>query len=146
MNKATISIAIFIIVVVLGLIVFRAQNIAAPEASEEPQVSEEEVVNEEEETTSEGETGGFAPMISQEELATHNSADDCWIAYQGSVFDVTDWLTKHPGGSAAIAQYCGTSEEFEQALNRQHGEKQQNMLPEVGQFMGTLGVIGGVQS
>ena len=139
MNKATISIAVFIIVVVLGLIVFRAQSIEAPEVSEEPQVTEEE-------TTTEGETGGFAPMISDEALAAHNTAADCWIAYQGSVYDVTDWLTKHPGGSAAIAQYCGTSEEFEQALNRQHGAKQQNMLPEVGQFVGTLGVIEGAQS
>lgn len=144
MNKATISIAIFIIVVVLGLIVFRAQSIEAPEVSEEPEVTQEEEGAEE--TTSEGETGGFAPMISEAELAAHNSADDCWIAYEGSVFDVTDWLTKHPGGSAAIAQYCGTSEAFEQALNRQHGERQQNMLPEVGEFMGTLGVIEGAQS
>lgn len=139
MNKATISIAVFIVVVVLGLIIFRAQSIEAPEVSEEPEVTEEETVDG-------GEVGGFAPMISEAELATHNTASDCWIAYKGSVFDVTDWLTKHPGGSAAIAQYCGTSEAFEQALNRQHGEKQQNMLPEVGQFMGTLGVIEGAQS
>lgn len=143
MNKATITIAVFIIVLVGGLLIWRAGDLQAPVVNEEETTQEEQNTTEEETNET---TGGFAPMISEEELAMHNSADDCWISYEGSVFDVTDWLTKHPGGSAAIAQYCGTSEAFEQALNRQHGERQQNMLPEVGEFIGTLGVIEGAQS
>ncbi|XKT75200.1 MAG: cytochrome b5 domain-containing protein [Patescibacteria group bacterium UBA2103] len=137
MNKATITIAVFIIVLVGGLLLWRAGDLQAPVVGNEEQVVEGE---------NNGNTGGFAPMISEEDLAMHNSADDCWIAYKGTVYDVTDWLSKHPGGSAAIAQYCGTSEEFTKAFEGQHGEKQQNLLPEVGNFVGTLGVIEGAQS
>ena len=46
-----------------------------------------------------------------EEIKTHNSESDCWVVIaQGSVFgvyDVTQWLTEHPGGSDIILEYAG---------------------------------------
>jgi cytochrome b involved in lipid metabolism len=36
--------------------------------------------------------------ITLEELATHNSQYDCWTAYKGKVYDVTQYLHYHPGG------------------------------------------------
>lgn len=42
------------------------------------------------------------------EVATHNSAQSCWTAISGSVYDVTEWINKHPGGSKAILSLCGT--------------------------------------
>lgn len=142
MNKATITIAAFIIIVVVGLVIFRAQDLQAPIETSTPEQEE----GAEGENTENTNGGGLVPMISAVDLALHNTAADCWIAYEGNVYDVTDWLTKHPGGSAAIAQYCGTSDEFARAFDRQHGEKQQNLLPEVGVFIGTFGVIEGAQS
>jgi len=139
MNKATISIAVFIIVVVGGLLVWRVGNLEAPAPQDETAVEEETNGNQEPPT-------GLVPMISEEALATHNSKDDCWVSYAGSVYDITDWVGKHPGGMEAIISVCGESDKFEETLNAQHGEDRANMLPKVGSFIGTLGVIEGAQS
>ncbi|KIV89953.1 hypothetical protein, variant [Exophiala mesophila] len=41
------------------------------------------------------------------EVAKHNSKDSCWVIVSGKAYDVTDYLEKHPGGSAIILQYAG---------------------------------------
>ncbi len=46
--------------------------------------------------------------ITSEELATKTSIDECWIAYDGGVYDVTHWLAKHPGGIRAIMSAAGS--------------------------------------
>lgn len=40
-------------------------------------------------------------------LATKNTVDECWIAYEGNVYDVTHWLRKHPGGIRSIMSVAG---------------------------------------
>ncbi len=42
------------------------------------------------------------------EVAEHNSKDDCWLAIDGRVYDVTTWLAEHPGGSAIVMLSAGT--------------------------------------
>ena len=41
------------------------------------------------------------------EVEKHNTADDCWTIIGGAVFDVTEYITSHPGGSE-ILRACGT--------------------------------------
>ena len=41
------------------------------------------------------------------ELASHNSQDNCWLAINGKVYDVTKYISSHPGGVAEIIRYCG---------------------------------------
>ena len=41
-------------------------------------------------------------------LATKTSVDECWIAYEGGVYDVTHWLAKHPGGIRSIMSAAGS--------------------------------------
>ncbi len=77
--------------------------------------------------------------ISSSELSSHNVQSDCWVAYKGKVYDLTSWLPKHPGSAAAIAPYCGTSSEFEQAFSGQHGTSQVEKLTQEGVFKGELG-------
>ncbi|XP_035706119.1 cytochrome b5 domain-containing protein RLF-like [Folsomia candida] len=45
--------------------------------------------------------------ITLEELKTHNTRNDAWIALKGSVYNVTDYANKHPGGYQAIQQGFG---------------------------------------
>ncbi|EPZ30990.1 acyl-CoA dehydrogenase NM domain-like protein [Rozella allomycis CSF55] len=49
-----------------------------------------------------------------EEVSKHKSANDIWIAINGNVYDVTNWLIDHPGGRAILLKHGGTdaSEQF----------------------------------
>mmetsp|Transcript_48034 Transcript_48034/g.104476 ORF Transcript_48034/g.104476 Transcript_48034/m.104476 type:complete len:495 (-) Transcript_48034:118-1602(-) len=42
-----------------------------------------------------------------EEVAKHNTRSDCWIIVNGRVLNVTDFISKHPGGEMAIMIYAG---------------------------------------
>ena len=40
------------------------------------------------------------------EIFKHNSEDDCWLLIDGKVYDVTEFISEHPGGKA-ILEGCG---------------------------------------
>lgn len=40
-------------------------------------------------------------LLSTHEISNHNTPDDCWIVVDNQVWDVTDFLDKHPGGSTS---------------------------------------------
>lgn len=39
--------------------------------------------------------------ISAQEVEKHNSQDDLWIVVDGTVYDITEFAPKHPGGLAS---------------------------------------------
>lgn len=45
--------------------------------------------------------------ITVDELATHNTKDDCWQAYGGKVYNVTPYLKYHPGGVPQLMKAAG---------------------------------------
>ncbi len=47
-----------------------------------------------------------AKTYTLEEIAPHNSAENCWLLIAGKVYDVTSFIPGHPGGEA-ILQGCG---------------------------------------
>jgi cytochrome b involved in lipid metabolism len=48
-----------------------------------------------------------AGTITASEVSQHATPDDCWTIIDGAVYDMTPFLNRHPGGSAAIAGLCG---------------------------------------
>ena len=46
-------------------------------------------------------------LISKEELAKHNSAEDCWVSIGNQVYDLTDFLEEHPSGPQPILDLAG---------------------------------------
>eukprot|EP00391_Amoebophrya_sp_Ameob2_P011150 CAMPEP_0178996306 /NCGR_PEP_ID=MMETSP0795-20121207/8301_1 /TAXON_ID=88552 /ORGANISM="Amoebophrya sp., Strain Ameob2" /LENGTH=161 /DNA_ID=CAMNT_0020688693 /DNA_START=47 /DNA_END=532 /DNA_ORIENTATION=- len=55
-------------------------------------------------------------LISKEELAKHNTEEDCWVAIHGLVIDVNKELrNEHPGGPEVILALAGkdVTEDFE---------------------------------
>lgn len=43
--------------------------------------------------------GDAGPYYTMEEVARHCRPDDMWVVIDGEVYDVTQWLASHPGGS-----------------------------------------------
>ncbi len=54
-----------------------------------------------------------------EDVKTHNTAESCYAIINGSVYDLTTWINKHPGGKLAILAICGR--DGSTAFNLQHG-------------------------
>ncbi|OAP62482.1 hypothetical protein AYL99_04687 [Fonsecaea erecta] len=46
-------------------------------------------------------------LLNGNEVAQHASRDSCWVIVSGKVYDVTDYLERHPGGSQILLQYGG---------------------------------------
>jgi cytochrome b involved in lipid metabolism len=47
------------------------------------------------------------PVIDWEEVAKHNTKEDCWTVLHGHVWDLTSFLSEHPGGASIIAKFAG---------------------------------------
>ncbi len=50
---------------------------------------------------------GNERVISRSELEQHASLDDCWMAIEGTVYDLTDYIPKHPTPPSLMAPWCG---------------------------------------
>jgi len=46
-------------------------------------------------------------VLTVEEVAKHNSANDCWFIIENAAYDVTQYLSLHPGGKNRIIPFCG---------------------------------------
>ena len=55
-----------------------------------------------------GKRDGF-PIISKAEVAKHKSkeAGGVWVTYAGGVYDITEFIDSHPGGSSRISMAAG---------------------------------------
>jgi len=45
--------------------------------------------------------------FSLDDVAKHNTEKDCWVVVNGQVLNVTNFLSKHPGGKPAIMLFAG---------------------------------------
>ena len=54
-----------------------------------------------------GEGGAEIGALTIQAIANHNTADDCWLVFDGKVYDVTEYIASHPGADA-IVEGCGT--------------------------------------
>lgn len=66
---------------------------------------------------------GSEPTITSYTLADvsiHKTASSCWTVISGEVYDLTTWIQRHPGGSAAILSLCG--KDGTETFMKKHGE------------------------
>ncbi|KIK06860.1 hypothetical protein K443DRAFT_129445 [Laccaria amethystina LaAM-08-1] len=47
------------------------------------------------------------PTWTLEQVAKHNTHDSCWVIIENNVYDVTEFLSEHPGGAKIILKYAG---------------------------------------
>jgi len=60
------------------------------------------------------------PLLTVQEVAKHSSKEDCWVIIENNVYDVTTFLSDHPGGKRAILMYAGKdgTKEFKMLHNK----------------------------
>merc|ERR1719421_814656 len=65
--------------------------------------------------------------IHRDEVAQHNTAEDCWVVLNGQAYNLTSFMDEHPGGAAIIAKYAGR--DASKAFNPIHPKDIVNTLP-----------------
>lgn len=63
-------------------------------------------------------------------VAKHTSPDSCWVILYGNVYDVTDFLQDHPGGSKIILKLAGKDATEEYDPVHPPGTIEENLKPE----------------
>eukprot|EP00011_Vannellida_sp_DIVA3-517-6-12_P014906 CAMPEP_0114622172 /NCGR_PEP_ID=MMETSP0168-20121206/9605_1 /TAXON_ID=95228 ORGANISM="Vannella sp., Strain DIVA3 517/6/12" /NCGR_SAMPLE_ID=MMETSP0168 /ASSEMBLY_ACC=CAM_ASM_000044 /LENGTH=132 /DNA_ID=CAMNT_0001833389 /DNA_START=157 /DNA_END=551 /DNA_ORIENTATION=+ len=63
-------------------------------------------------------TGGYVLQVTMEELKKHRSQDDAWMALDGKVFNVTEYMDFHPGGVRKLM--LGAGRDATRLFNRTH--------------------------
>ena len=66
--------------------------------------------------------------FTMEEVSQHNQKGDCWIVYEGKVYDVSKF-DKHPGGDAILRQAGQDATESMQTVFDGHDTKAAQYLP-----------------
>ncbi len=73
-----------------------ADEAAMPEAPAEEMQAEQEPA-----------ASADTSVLSLETVALNDSEDSCWAVINGNVYDLTDWISSHPGGASRILGLCG---------------------------------------
>mgnify|MGYP006283009055 CR=1 FL=1 len=60
-----------------------------------------------------------AKSFTKAQVKRHNTPGNCWAIVNGSVYNFTAWISRHPGGGSAITAICG--KDGSAAFNAQHG-------------------------
>ena len=67
-------------------------------------------------------TTASGPSFTAAEVSTHSSKSDCWSIVNGRVYELTEWISQHPGGEAVVEAMCGNDSTA--AFNGQHAGAQ----------------------
>ena len=49
-----------------------------------------------------------ASALTMDQVKKNNTASRCWSVINGNVYNLTNWISSHPGGKDAITRLCGT--------------------------------------
>ena len=131
MNKKIILIVGIVVFIGIGFLlgvggksVPKVQN-EFPAANQGDVQNQGTIPNQEVFVPSIGENGGSVLKkagFSMSDVATHNTRVDCYAAVNGFVYDLTSWISQHPGGEENILKLCGT--DGTAAFTRKHGMNQ----------------------
>ncbi|MFO0703588.1 MAG: cytochrome b5 domain-containing protein [Patescibacteria group bacterium] len=149
--NSKLVIGIVAVVVVVGAIVmfYKSSNMSSSPAVQQPRETMEKGENEMSETaeteasesagsmnnavTNTPQTTTTGKSYTLADISNHSKAEDCYMAIEGKVYDMTPYIQKqlHPGG-AAILFGCGKDStaifNLRPKDNRPHSQKARNQL------------------
>ncbi len=70
------------------------------------------------------------------DVAAHASTQSCWSIVNGKVYDLTSWISRHPGGTSAIKRMCGV--DGSRDFNDQHDGQARPEQELASFYIGTL--------
>lgn len=78
-------------------------------------------------------------IFTSEDVEEHVSPKSCWVTRDGKVYDVTEFLSDHPGGEDLILKYAGkdVGEIMKDSTEHDHSDSAYKMLDEF--IVGRLG-------
>ena len=124
--KKTVAVFIAFFIVSMGIMVGwgfidkQLKENVSPPTSNPPSVQSATPTNSTaEQPSSPSSTSPAVQSYSIAELSKHNTQNDCWLAINGNVYNVTQYLDFHPGGADVILMMCG--KDATQAYNTQGG-------------------------
>jgi hypothetical protein len=69
-------------------------------------------------------------------VKANNTASSCWSIINGNVYNLTSWISNHPGGKSAITSLCGI--DGTSAFNSQHRNESKPESRLTGYLLGKL--------
>ncbi len=81
-----------------------------------------------------------ALTLTSDVIAQHGTSTDCWLIIGGTVYDVTNFLSVHPGGSTIVIPYCG--KEATSAFSTKAGQGNHSSLAQSELAMYLVGAMG----
>ncbi|KAF8945492.1 fatty acid alpha-hydroxylase, partial [Haplosporangium gracile] len=72
-------------------------------------------------------------VYTQQEVAKHTKADDCWLIHNNKVYNVSDFVADHPGGEEFILDHAGkdVTALMKDELEHLHSDGAYEMLDEL---------------
>jgi uncharacterized membrane protein len=142
------------VVIVLGIVAVVLTVLAGHSGAEETwsdrvegadsSVTEREEAPEVLEVEPDGGTGasdvdssGALQLLGLESVAANNTEESCWAIIEDNVYDLTDWISQHPGGSSRILGLCGS--DGSSAFQGQHGGSSSAQGTLEGYLLGAVG-------
>jgi len=80
-----------------------------------------------------------ANVYTSQQVATHTTASDCWTIVNNKIYNVSSFMTLHPGGQAAINSLCGINGST--LFNTQHGSSAAANAALINYYIGDLAVV-----
>lgn len=108
----------FVIIILIALAVFLATRAGSGSAQQQPATPDNGAASVYEAEPIANDTSADK-TFTMADVEAHHDASSCYTAINGAVYDVTDWISRHPGGSKAILGLCGT--DGSSAFDAQHG-------------------------
>lgn len=131
LHRAIIAVAIGVFFIGAGIIVYKGRPVEQIRQAEKAQqesgsevvlgdeVESNDVVTEGDNATVQGDEQSADGVYTMADVAAHAKPESCWTAINGSVYDLTTWVSRHPGGTKPIEGMCGI--DATERFTRKHG-------------------------